>query len=171
MNNERFNQIVTEGAERRAKILCKKGSDYDKIDSDRLSSFKKVANILNELEVDGHTDHTATGVATTLLTLKQVRDTNLKSSGRPTQNESRQDTIDDWHNYIDLKTGCEIDEEEAKPKEGGIDLILEALELGREISERHGRPTAQTQTEHEVLCLAIREWKGKCKSLKLSPGT
>jgi len=114
MKLERFEKIVTEGEKRRKALRLRKSSDYDKIDSDRLSSFKKVANICNELEVDNFTGHTPAGVTTMLLQLKQVRDANLKNSGRPPQNESREDTFDDTHVYVDLKHGCEIDEQEVK---------------------------------------------------------
>jgi hypothetical protein len=114
MKEERFNQLVTEGADRRAKLMLKKGSDYDKIEADRLSSFKKVAVIANQLEVAGCTNFQGSDVAHILLILKQVRDANLRQSGRTAQNESRMDTNDDWHNYIDLKLANEIDEEELK---------------------------------------------------------
>jgi hypothetical protein len=112
MKEEKFNKLVTEGHNRRAAIMLKKGSDYDKIEADRLSSFKKVAIIANELEVAGCTTFKGSDIANILLILKQVRDANIRQSGRPVQNESRQDTLDDWHNYIDLKLANEIDEEE-----------------------------------------------------------
>ena len=111
MQEQKFNQLVTDGNERRGKILFKKGSDYDKIESDRLSSFKKVAVIANQLEVAGCTNFKGSDIANILLILKQVRDANLRQSGRPAQNESRMDTNDDWHNYIDLKLANEMDEE------------------------------------------------------------
>ena len=111
MKEPEFNKMVTEGNERRTKMMFKKGSDYDKIDSDRLSSFKEVAIIANTLRVAGCTTFKGSDIANILLILKQVRDANIRSSGRPTQNESRIDTNDDWHNYIDLKLANEIDEE------------------------------------------------------------
>jgi len=112
MKEEVFKKLVTEGATRREGILLKKGSDYDKIDSDRLSSFKESAIIANTLRVAGCTNFKGSDIANILLILKQVRDANIRSSGRPTQNESRIDTNDDWHNYIDLKLANEIDEQE-----------------------------------------------------------
>jgi hypothetical protein len=114
MKNEFFNRLVFEGQKRRFEILLRKGSDYDKIDSDRLSSFKKVAAIANTLEVAGCINFKGSDIANILLILKQVRDANIRQSGRPVQNESRVDTNDDLHNYIDLKFGCEVDEEDIK---------------------------------------------------------
>jgi len=112
MKLERFEEIVEAGEVRRKALRLKKSSDYDQIDLDRLSSFKKVATICNTLGVDNFTSHTPSGIATMLLILKQVRDANLKNSGRLPQNESRADTFDDTHVYVDLKHGCEIDEQE-----------------------------------------------------------
>ncbi len=117
MERDKFERIVEEGEERRKVLRLRKGSDYAQIDSDMLSTFKKVANICNVLEVDDFTGHTPSGVATILLQLKQVRDANLKNSGRPPLNESRRDTFDDAHVYLDLKHGCEMDEQEAKTNE------------------------------------------------------
>ncbi len=114
MKLEKFEQIVDEGEKRRKVLRLKKASDYGQLDSDMLTSFKKVAGICNELEVDGFAGHTPSGVATMLLQLKQVRDANLKNSGRPPQNESREDTFDDTHVYLDLKHACELDEQEAE---------------------------------------------------------
>jgi hypothetical protein len=105
-----FFKMVKDGAERRLKLLEKKGHDYSKSDIDQLSVFKKAATIANALEVDGCTTHTGSGMATYQFIIKQVRDANLKQSGKVPLNESREDTIDDMHNYIDLKTANEIDE-------------------------------------------------------------
>lgn len=110
MKQEDFNKMVKDGSDRRAIILTKKGSDYDKIDQDRLSSFKKIAAIANQLEIAGCTNFRGSDMAMIEILFKMVRDANLKSSGRPVQNESRQDTIDDMHNYIDLKAANEVDE-------------------------------------------------------------
>lgn len=119
MKNDKFTELVTSGAERRAAMLLKKGSDYDQIDKDRLSSFKKVAHIANELEVAGCTQFKGSDIANILLILKQVRDANLKTSGRTAQNESRVDTVDDMHNYIDLKLANEVDEGRGKASAEG----------------------------------------------------
>ncbi len=115
MKLERLEQLIKEGEKRRSVLRLKKSSDYGK--TDILSSFKKVASICNVLEVDGFTSHTPSGIATMLLQLKQVRDANLKNSGRPPQNESREDTFDDTHIYLDLKHSCEVDEQEARASE------------------------------------------------------
>ena len=140
MKETDFNKLVTDGSGRREKILLKKGSDYDKIDSDRLSSFKKVATIANELEVAGCTTFKGSDIANILLILKQVRDANICSSGRPTQNESRIDTNDDWHNYIDLKLANEIDEEEHIPSQSIdsnelLEFMAKARVLGTQVVE------------------------------------
>ena len=116
MENTAFNNIITEGNRRRVEMMTKKGHDYDKVEVDRLSSFKKVAIICKELDIDCHTP---SGVAAVLLVLKLVRDANLKSSGKDPFNESRTDTADDMHNYIDLKTCCEIDEVELALRRAG----------------------------------------------------
>ncbi|KKK76831.1 hypothetical protein LCGC14_2859680 [marine sediment metagenome] len=89
--------------------MVSKGADYDKVDVDRLSSFKEVAAILNVLQSEGRQDHTPIGVAETLFALKLVRNANLKNSGKPPNNESRMDTVDDAHNYLDLITALEVE--------------------------------------------------------------
>jgi hypothetical protein len=114
MDAQTFEQLVSDSETRRRAIRQKKRSDYDKDDDDRLSSFRKVAAIVNALEVDGFSGFTPSGIATIMLALKLVRDANLKNSGRPPQNESRMDTTDDLINYVYLKTGCEVDEQASK---------------------------------------------------------
>jgi len=114
MDKDTFEQLVSDSETRRRAMRQKKRSDYDKGDNDRLSSFRKVAAIANELEVNGFTGFTGSGIATIEVILKLVRDANLKNSGRPPQNESRMDTTDDLINYVYLKTGCEVDEQASK---------------------------------------------------------
>ena len=114
MDAQTFEQLVSDSETRRRAIHQKKTSDYDKSDQDCLSAFRKVAAIANELEVNGFTGFTGSGIANIEVILKLVRDANLKNSGRPPQNESRMDTIDDLINYVYLKTGCEVDEQASK---------------------------------------------------------
>ncbi len=107
MKIETFEEIVSKGEERRRALRQRKTHDYDN-EEDRLASFKQVANICKELKVDVSKP---SGIATVLFALKLVRDANLKANGKAPSNESREDTYDDMHNYIDLKMGCEIDEQ------------------------------------------------------------
>jgi hypothetical protein len=106
MNNQEFEQIVEQINTQRTALMRGKTHDYD-LASDRLASFKQVAAIAKVLQVNCHT---GSGIATVLLILKMVRDANLKSSGTAPSNESRNDTVIDWHNYIDLKLANEHDE-------------------------------------------------------------
>jgi hypothetical protein len=122
MKNDRFLKLVEDRITRCKNLLFKKGSDYDKVDQDRLSSFKKVAAIANELEIDNFTGHTGSGVANMLFVLKQVRDANLKHSNRPPQNESRTDTLDDMVNYIDLMVANEEDEFEKNSPRKALEI-------------------------------------------------
>jgi hypothetical protein len=108
MNTEQLDSLVTKSQSRRRAILSRKGKDYDK-EEDRLSSFREVASILNTLKTDGYSGHTASGIAQMLLILKLVRDANLKEGGTTPENESRQDTLDDAHNYLELYEACELD--------------------------------------------------------------
>ena len=121
MDSNTFEQLVGDSETRRRAMRQKKSSDYDKGNDDRLSSFRKVAAIANELEVNGFTGFTGSGIATIEVILKLVRDANLKNSGRLPQNESRMDTIDDLINYVYLKTGCEVDEQ--TPKSSDVELL------------------------------------------------
>ncbi len=109
MDNETFESLIKQWDEKRLAIITRKGKDYDQVETDRLSSFKKVAAICKELEVNCTTP---SGIADVLLILKLVRDANLKVSGKSPQNESVEDTVLDAHNYIDLRQCCRIDEQQ-----------------------------------------------------------
>ena len=99
--------IIESSNSRRMKMLEGKSSDYN--DEDRLSSFKVVSRIQNQLQVDGHQNHTASGVAQTMVILKMVRDSNLRLRGKPSNYESREDTLDDTINYIEHYRALEFE--------------------------------------------------------------
>ena len=110
MDARTFDEIVKTAYDRRMSIMGLKGIDYDKVEEgDRLSSFKEVAVILNILRVDGRSDHSPYEVASVLLVLKLVRDANLRALGKEPMNENRTDTLDDLHNYLDLRLAIEED--------------------------------------------------------------
>lgn len=111
MNKASFDVYVKEVNERRVKILGDRGEEYDKPEIDTLTCFKKTAAIANALEVAGCKTFKGSDIASILVIVKQVRDANLKQNGKVVYDPVRLDTVLDWHNYVDLKTANEADEE------------------------------------------------------------
>lgn len=103
MKEEEYLKIVDESYKRRRKIHQNKTKDY--ATEDVLSNFKRVAEIMKILEIDPTCAH---GVACIYILLKMDRFCNLvfRKKGKKPNNESVEDTIDDWKNYLDLLEGC-----------------------------------------------------------------
>lgn len=106
MKEEEFLKIVEESFKRRREIFSKKSKDY--ATEDVFSNFKRIAKMMEILGIDPTLPH---GVACIYILLKMDRFCNLtfRKKGSKPQNESIQDTIDDWKNYLDLLEGIYIE--------------------------------------------------------------
>ncbi len=109
MNSARLRDLVGTLNEKRVSLIVDRGREYAK-DSDQLSSFKEIASIWNILHPDKELK--ASNVAELLVILKFIRSVNLSRQDPNTETPQRYDTIVDWHNYIDLMMGCQMDERE-----------------------------------------------------------
>lgn len=105
MREEEYLKIIEESYKRRREIHSKKTKDY--ATEDVLSNFKRVAKMIEILGIDPTKPH---GIACIYILLKMDRFCNLtfRKKTEPS-NESVQDTIDDWKNYLDLLEGNYIE--------------------------------------------------------------
>lgn len=105
MKEEEYLEILENSIKRRREIHSKKTKDY--ATKDVLSNFKRVAKLMEILEIDTTVPH---GVACMYILLKMDRFCNLvfRQKVEP-KNESVEDTIDDWKNYLDLMEGNYIE--------------------------------------------------------------
>jgi len=97
-------ELSAEGANRRQAIMEAKSEDYS-MDTDALLNFKQVGKVCKVMGIDpanGPED-----AAMFFVIHKMQRYLNLRD--RDPMNESVQDTIDDWHNYIDLAHAARIE--------------------------------------------------------------
>lgn len=85
-------------------ILKSKGKDY--ADSDVLSNFKIVSEIVKLAKIDATLPE---GYAMLMVILKIVRIWNLKTSGKTPENESLLDSYKDLINYCKLSYLCEVE--------------------------------------------------------------
>lgn len=97
MKRSEFLQRMNEGAKRRAGIHLAKSSDYASED-DCLLNFKQVHQVCKILDID--TRRSAQDIALFFVVCKLQRICNLR--GKVEKNESRRDTVDDCHIYLDL---------------------------------------------------------------------
>ena len=111
MESKTFKAIVQEINEKRISLLGSRGEQYAK-EFDQLTSFKEVAAIWNILHPEKML--IPSNIAELLVILKQIRDANLSRQDANPLSEKREDTILDYHNYLDLKLACEIDELQAQ---------------------------------------------------------
>lgn len=86
------------------KVLKSKANDY--ADEDVLSNFKIVSEIVKLAKIDATLPE---GYAMLMVILKIVRIWNLKTSGKPPENESLMDSYKDGNNYFKLAYLCEIE--------------------------------------------------------------
>ena len=85
-------------------ILKSKGKDY--ADSDVLSNFKIVSEIVKLAKIDATLPE---GYSMLMVILKIVRIWNLKESGKTPENESLLDSYKDLINYCKLSYLCEME--------------------------------------------------------------
>ena len=101
-------QLMYDLAQKRIALSAKKSADYA-TDEDALSDFKRVHVICAQFGIDPR--RSPADCALFLTVLKMDRYCNLRNKGAEPQNESTEDTILDWHNYIDLAYACDIEKE------------------------------------------------------------
>ena len=106
MKEKEYLDIIKTSQGRRLQIHYRKTKDY--ATEDVLSNFKRVSQMIKILGVDPTVPH---GMACVYILLKMDRFCNLvfRQKGIQPKNESVQDTIDDWKNYLDLLEGNYIE--------------------------------------------------------------
>lgn len=105
MNKETQLQELDKTQKIQQTILGKKGNDYASTE-DVLKNFKEVSTICRILNIDSRTQY---GTHLFYIILKLQRLCNLLSSGKEVMNESIEDTLIDFQNYVFLLQ-CGINE-------------------------------------------------------------
>lgn len=99
-------ELIQSVHEKRLRLFGAKRSDY--ATEDVLSNFKRMCNMCHILNINP--SRSSEDAALFLILLKMDRYCNLR--GREAANESVEDTVMDWHNYIDLCYACRTETDE-----------------------------------------------------------
>jgi len=98
MNLETFLEGVNKRHSERVEVYRKKSSDY--ATEDVLSNFKRVGGVIDAMRINKLPPRLC--YCFTCMILKMDRWVNLLLSAKTPVNESVDDTVKDFHNYIDL---------------------------------------------------------------------
>ena len=99
MDKKIYKQLCDTNYERRMELMSKKGMDYAD-NEDFISSFKRVGQVLEDLEIGklaGPQQHVAT-----MIVVKLDRIINISKSHKTPTNENLADSFADLSNYIDI---------------------------------------------------------------------
>lgn len=128
MNLDKFLALADARVKQRMDLLRKKGQDYA-TDTDKLANGKRLHQLCKLLDIRPADRPEDTFFF--LLMLKIDRDRNLVRENKPPENESRQDTLQDLRNYVDLYEAMQLDVTE----QPGYDKYTHAIVDPQEVAK------------------------------------